>query len=74
MPSKEEITKFAVDIENLVSTTGYNYIEAVVEYCKETALDLEVAVSLISPNLRAKIEGDALLNNLLKDKGARLPI
>jgi len=74
MPTKDEMTKFAIEIDTLVSKTDYNYIEAIVEYCKQTGLEIEVAATLINQNLKAKIENDAIDNNMLKEKGARLPI
>ena len=74
MPTKDEMAKFAKSIEEFVANTKYNYIEAIVEYCKETGLEIEVAATLINSNLKAKIENVALDNNMLKEKGARLPI
>jgi precorrin-4 methylase len=74
MPTKDEMAKFAKSIEEFVIKTNYNYIEAIVEYCKETGLEIEVAATLINSNLKAKIENVALDNNMLKEKGARLPI
>ena len=74
MPTKDEMLKFAKAIETMVSSTDYNYIEAIVEHCKQTGLEIEVAASLINQNLKAKIENDAMNNNLLKVKGNRLPI
>jgi len=74
MPTKEEMSKFSLAIEEMVSDTDYNYIEAIVEYCKETGLEIEVAATLISANLKAKIESNAMDNNMMKEKGARLPI
>jgi hypothetical protein len=74
MPTKDEMLKFAKSIEGMVANTDYNYIEAIVEHCKETGLEIEVAASLINQNLKAKIENDAMNNNLLKVKGNRLPI
>jgi len=74
MPTKDEMAKFARSIEEFAASTKYNYIEAVVEYCKETGLEIEVAASLINSNLKSKIENVALDNNMLKEKGARLPI
>ena len=74
MPTKDEMLKFAKAIEEMVADSDYNYIEAIVEYCKETGLELEVAATLVNNNLKAKIESDAMDNNLLKEKGARLPI
>lgn len=74
MPTKEEMSKFAKAIDELVSKTDYNYIEAIVQYCVDTGLEIEVAASLINPNLKCKIENDAIKNNMLKEKGARLPL
>jgi hypothetical protein len=74
MPTKDEMSKFAKAIEALVANTDYNYIEAIVEYCKSTGLEIEVAASLCNSNLKAKLENDAMDNNLLKEKSSRLPI
>jgi len=74
MPTKDEMAKFAKSIEDFVIKTNYNYIDAIVEYYKETGLEIEVAATLINSNLKSKIENVALDNNMLKEKGARLPI
>jgi hypothetical protein len=74
MPTKDEMKKFAMAIEALVANTDYNYIEAIVEYCKETGLEIEVAASLCNSNLKSKLTNDALDLNLLKEKSSRLPI
>lgn len=74
MPTKDEMAKFAKEIDNLVSKTDYNYIEAIVEYCRQTGLEIEVASTLINANLKGKIECNAMEFNLLKNKSPRLPI
>ena len=74
MPTKDEMAKFAKAIETLVATSGYNYIEAIVEHCKETGLEIEVAASLCNSNLKSKLENDAMDGNMLKVKSSRLPI
>jgi hypothetical protein len=74
MPTKDEMAKFAKEIDNLVSKTDYNYIEAIVEYCRQTGLEIEVASTLINANLKGKIECNAMEYNLLKNKSPRLPI
>ena len=66
--------KFAVAIEGLVANTDYTYLEAIVEYCKDTELEIEVAASLINANLKSKIELQASDLNLLKVKNSKLPI
>jgi len=74
MPTKDEMQKFAKEIEKIVSGTDYNYIEAIVEYCKQTGLEIEVAATLVNANLKSKLTADAMDLNLLKEKGSRLPI
>ena len=74
MPTKDEMLKFAKTIESLVANTDYNYIEAIVEYCKQTGLEIEVAATLVNANLKSKLEGDAMDNNMLKEKSSRLPL
>ncbi len=74
MPTKDEMKKFAFAIDSMVANTDYNYIEAIVEYCKQTGLEIEVAASLINSNLKKRIESDAMNLNMLKEKSAKLPI
>ena len=74
MPTKDEMKNFALSIERLVANTDYNYIEAIVEYCKQSGLEIEVAATLINSNLKSKIENNAMDLNLLKVKSSRLPI
>ena len=73
MPTKDEMVKFAKAIDELVAETDYNYIEAIVEYCKTTGLEIEVAATLINTNLKAQIESDAMDLNLLP-KVNKLPL
>ena len=74
MPTKEEQKKFAYAIDSLVANSDYNYIEAIVEYCKQSGLEIEMAAKLINKTLKKKIESDAMDNNMLKVKSAKLPI
>lgn len=74
MPTNEEKNRFSKTIEYVVSETGYTYMEAILEHCKKYGLEFEVAASLISLNLKAKIENDAQQRNMLRGKGAKLPI
>jgi hypothetical protein len=74
MPTKDEMLRFSLQIEQFVANTDYTYLEAISEHCKETGLELEVAASLITPNLKAKIHEQADRLNMLKVKGNRLPI
>jgi hypothetical protein len=74
MPTKDEMKKFSFAIDSMVANTDYTYLEAIVEYCKTTGLEIEVAASLINANLKTKIEGQAMDLNLLKEKTNKLPI
>jgi putative aminopeptidase FrvX len=74
MPTKDEQKKFAFAIDSMVANTDYNYIEAIIEYCKQTGLEVEMAAKLINKTLKKKIESDAMNNNLLKVKSSKLPI
>jgi len=73
MPTKDEMMTFAKEIEAIVEKTGYNYIEAIVDYCKNTGMEIEVASTLVNSNLKAKLETNAQDLNLLP-KSSRLPI
>ena len=74
MPTKDEMMKFTLEIESLVANTDYTYLEAIVEHCKGTGLEMEVASTLITPNLKSKIHEQAERLNMLKTKSNRLPI
>jgi len=74
MATREEMRKFAVRIEGMVANTDYTYLEAIVEYCKQTGLEIEVAASLVNSTLKAKMQEQAEKANLLKVKTSRLPI
>lgn len=66
MPTKEEVKKFSYEIDRLVSVTGYTYLEAIVEHCNNTGLEIEVAATLLTTELKSKIERQALEQNQLK--------
>lgn len=74
MPSKQEMRKFAFEIDSIVANTDLNYLEAIVEYCKKTGLEVEVAATLVNSALKERIESDVMSRNLLKVKTNKLPI
>ncbi len=59
MPTRDEMMKFAKAIEEMMRRHRCNHIDALVEYCRETGLEIEVAASLVNSNLKSKIESDA---------------
>lgn len=74
MPTKDEMKKFAYAIDSMVANTKFSYVEAIIEYCKQSGLEIEVAASLINSSLKKRIESDAMDRNMLKVKSAKLPI
>lgn len=60
-------------IEKLSVEKRIGLMDAICHYCKETEFEVEVAATLISSPLKAKIKAEAEDNNLLK-KTSRLPI
>ena len=60
-------TKFAQEIETLVlENKDMNYIDAIVHFCEQNAIDLEAAPKLISKPLKEKIKYEAQELNFLK--------
>ena len=43
MPTKDEMFKFQEQIENMVINSDYNYMEAIVDYCDRTGMEIELA-------------------------------
>ena len=73
MPTKDEIKTFSLLIEQLASNLKCSRMDAILEHCKDTGLEIEVASTLISPALKAKIKEEAQELNLIK-KSSRLPL
>ena len=60
-------TRFAQEIESLVQINkNMNYIDAIVHFCEQNAIDLEAAPKLISKPLKEKIKYEAQELNFLK--------
>lgn len=74
MPTKEEVKNFSLLIEEIARHLKCSHIDAIVEHCKETGFEIEVASTLISPRLKSLIRDEAVDRNLLKKEGNRLPI
>lgn len=60
-------SRFAQEIEIIVrENPDMNYIDAIVHFCEENAIDLESVPKLISKPLKEKIKYDAMELNFLK--------
>jgi hypothetical protein len=73
MPSKDEIKQFSNLIEELTREEKLGFMDAICHHCKETGLEIEVAATLISAALKAKIREEAQEFNMLK-KTSKLPL
>lgn len=61
-------TKFESIIDNMVFESDYTYIEAILVYCEDNALDNEDVVKHINTNLKKKIEVEAMAQHYLPKK------
>lgn len=74
MPTKDEMTTFSLTIETLVAKKNVPYMDAVLMYCEETGLEVELAAKLVSGALKSKIQLEAEeLNFLPKSNTTKLP-
>jgi hypothetical protein len=73
MPTRDEIKKFSMMIEQMATEKKIGLMDAICHHCKESEMEVEVAASLISSALKAKIKEEAQNLNLLK-KNSKLPI
>lgn len=74
MPTKDEITTFSLAIETLAKKKDVPYMDAVIMYCSEIGLEVEVAAKLISGALKSKIKIEAEeLHFLPKSNTVKLP-
>jgi hypothetical protein len=73
VPTRDEIKDFSMLVEKLATDERLTLMDAICHHCKETGLEIEVAATMISSALKAKIREEAESLNLIK-KNARLPI
>jgi hypothetical protein len=73
MPNKNEIKQFSEMVEELALRLRCSRMDAILEHCKQTEMEVEVASSLISSALKARIKEEAQELNLIK-KNSKLPL
>ena len=68
-------SKFAIEIENLVSQEEMNYIDAICHYCEVNGLEVDSITKLVSKPLKERLKYDAInLNFMKKTSRAKLPL
>jgi hypothetical protein len=73
MPTKSEIQEFSEAIMNLAEESKESIVDTIVSYCEKNGLEIDIASTLVSSSLKAKIREEAQELNLLK-KTAKLPV
>ena len=67
--------QFAQDIEAIVKDDNLGYIDAIIHYCAQNAIDVESVPKLISKPLKEKLKWEATeLNFLKRTSRAKLPL
>ena len=73
MATREEISEFSARILEMADEQGQPCMDVIIQYCDETGIEVEVAATLISAFLKARIREEAQSVNLIK-KAAKLPL
>ena len=73
MPTKNEISEFSNKILEMAEESNLSIMDSIVGYCEQTGMEIDVASTLISSALKAKLRDEAQELNLLK-KSAKLPL
>jgi hypothetical protein len=73
MPTKDEIREFSLKVEEVAEMYNIHCMDAIVQICEETGIEIEVAATLITTHLKARIREEAQSVNLIK-KQSTLPI
>lgn len=74
MPTKSEIIEFSEMIEKkCMENDDLSIMDSIIHYCETTGMEIDVASTLISPGLKAKIREEAENLNMMK-KSAKLPL
>jgi hypothetical protein len=73
--TRDQMLSFSLVIEEIVYMKDISYMDAIIEYCEHNDVEIEVAASLISNNLKSKIQLEAEgLNFLPKSNTTKLPL
>ena len=73
---KQEIDEFSSTIESLRKRKNISYMDAIVDYCQTSGLEVEIAAKLINSNLKGRIKQEAEELHFLPKtkKRSKLPI
>jgi hypothetical protein len=74
MTKSDDKTKFSQMIERIAVDQKITHIEAIVNYCEETGLEIEMTKTLVNASLKKKLEQEAMTLRYIKGKSDALPI
>jgi|TARA_B110000908_G_C10210403_1_gene429912 hypothetical protein len=66
--------EFSQEIESFAKENSMNYMDAIVEYCEQQSLEVEVAGGLLSPILKKKVQYECEKLHLLPKTSEELPL
>lgn len=73
MATREEKNTFSMMILSRAESLQTDHMDAIITYCEEVNLEIEIAAALINDVLLAKLEEEAQLNNIIP-RSAKLPL
>lgn len=73
MATREEKNTFSMMILTRAETLQTDHMDAILTYCEEVELEIEIAASLINDVLLSKLEEEAQQNNVIQ-RSAKLPL
>lgn len=73
MPTREEKNEFSELILTRSETLRTDCLDAMVTYCEEIGLEMEVAATLVNDVLKAKLHDEFMEMNYI-EKSSKLPI
>lgn len=73
MPTREEKNEFSELILNRADRLNTDCLDAMVTYCEEIGLEMEVGATLVNDVLKARLQDQFMEMNYL-EKSSKLPI
>ena len=74
MTKSDDRTQFSQMIERTAVDEKITHIEAIVNYCEKTGLEIEMVKSLVNASLKKKLEEEGKALRYIKGKSASLPL
>jgi len=66
--------KFRELLEEKVAKDNVSYLDAIVDICERTGLEIESVPKMLNMKMKKILRNEATNLNMLKKKGARLPV